>query len=166
MKNTPNSNRLHIGIFGKTNSGKSSLLNAITEQDISIVSDIAGTTTDSVTKAMEFLPYGPVLFIDTAGLEDESELGEARMKKTIQELKRTDFALLVMDVNAIDMAFYKDQEIIFKKYNIPFVLVLNNADESVAKNIAEKIRCKIDEMIFVYGDIKINITCSLGIYSS
>ncbi|MEG0069507.1 [FeFe] hydrogenase H-cluster maturation GTPase HydF [Cetobacterium sp.] len=141
MKNTPNSNRLHIGIFGKTNSGKSSLLNAITEQDISIVSDIAGTTTDSVTKAMEFLPYGPVLFIDTAGLEDESELGEARMKKTIQELKRTDFALLVMDVNAIDMAFYKDQEIIFKKYNIPFVLVLNKCENltDASKYVIKKI---------------------------
>ncbi|MBC2850443.1 [FeFe] hydrogenase H-cluster maturation GTPase HydF [Cetobacterium sp. 8H] len=141
MKNTPNSNRLHIGIFGKTNSGKSSLLNAITEQDISIVSDIAGTTTDSVTKAMEFLPYGPVLFIDTAGLEDESELGEVRMKKTIQELKRTDFALLVMDVNAIDMAFYKDQEIIFKKYNIPFLLVLNKCENltDASKYVIKKI---------------------------
>lgn len=141
MKNTPNSNRLHIGIFGKTNSGKSSLLNAITEQDISIVSDIAGTTTDSVTKAMEFLPYGPVLFIDTAGLEDESELGEVRMKKTIQELKRTDFALLVMDVNSIDMAFYKDQEIIFKKYNIPFLLVLNKCENltDASKYVIKKI---------------------------
>lgn len=128
MKNTPNSNRLHIGIFGKTNSGKSSLLNAITEQNISIVSDIEGTTTDSVTKAMEFLPFGPVLFIDTAGLEDNTPLGRLRVKKSLEELKRTDFALLVMDATKIDMAFYKDQEIQFRKYNIPFQLILNKSD--------------------------------------
>ena len=128
MKSTPNSNRLHIGIFGKTNSGKSSLFNAILEQNISIISEVEGTTTDSVTKAMEFLPFGPVLFIDTAGLEDKTELGKLRMKKTLQELKRTDFALLVMDAKKIDMAFYRDQEILFKKYNIPFILVLNKSD--------------------------------------
>ncbi len=128
MKSTPNSNRLHIGIFGKTNSGKSSLLNAITEQNISIVSEIEGTTTDSVVKAMEFLPFGPVLFIDTAGLEDNTPLGKLRVKKTLEELKRTDFAILVMDATKIDMAFYKDQEYQFKKYNIPFILVLNKED--------------------------------------
>lgn len=128
MKNTPNSNRLHIGIFGKTNSGKSSLLNAIIEQNISIVSEIEGTTTDSVTKAMEFLPFGPVLFIDTAGLEDNTPLGKLRVKKTLEELKRTDFAILVMDATKIDMAFYKDQEFQFKKYNIPFLFVINKED--------------------------------------
>ncbi len=128
MKNTPNSNRLHIGIFGKTNSGKSSLLNAITEQNISIVSEIEGTTTDSVVKAMEFLPFGPVLFIDTAGLEDNTPLGKLRIKKTLEELKRTDFAILVMDATKIDMAFYKDQEFQFRKYNIPFLSVINKED--------------------------------------
>lgn len=128
MKNTPNSNRLHIGIFGKTNSGKSSLINAITEQNISIVSDIKGTTTDSVVKAMEFLPFGPVLFIDTAGLEDNTPLGELRVKKTLSELRRTDFGILVMDSTKIDIEFYKAQEERFKKYNIPFILVLNKVD--------------------------------------
>lgn len=128
MNNTSNSNRLHIGIFGKTNSGKSSLLNAITEQNISIVSEIDGTTTDSVVKAMEFLPFGPVLFIDTAGLEDNTPLGKLRIKKTLEELKRTDFAILVMDGTKIDMAFYKDQEFQFKKYNIPFLFVVNKED--------------------------------------
>ena len=128
MKNTPNSNRLHIGIFGKTNSGKSSLLNAITEQNISIVSEIEGTTTDSVVKAMEFLPFGPVLFIDTAGLEDNTPLGKLRIKKTLEELKRTDFAILVMDATKIDMAFYKDQEFQLRKYNIPFLFVINKED--------------------------------------
>ncbi|MGL5963499.1 MAG: GTPase, partial [Fusobacteriaceae bacterium] len=83
MNNTPNSNRKHVGIFGKTNSGKSSLLNAITEQELAIVSDIKGTTTDSVVKAMELIPYGPVLFIDTAGLDDEGMLGEMRVEKAL-----------------------------------------------------------------------------------
>ncbi|MGL6169190.1 MAG: GTP-binding protein, partial [Fusobacteriaceae bacterium] len=128
MKNTPNSNRLHIGIFGKTNSGKSSLINAITEQNISIVSEVEGTTTDSVVKAMEFLPFGPVLFIDTAGLEDNTTLGKLRVKKTLEELKRTDFAILVMEAQKIDLKFYKAQESQFKKYNIPFIFVLNKID--------------------------------------
>lgn len=128
MNKTPNSNRLHVGIFGKTNSGKSSLLNKIIGQEISIVSPVSGTTTDSVKKAMEFLPYGPVLFTDTAGLEDKSLLGEKRIKKTMEELKSTDFAILVMDSKEIDMSFYRDQVLNFKKYNIPFILVLNKSD--------------------------------------
>ncbi|WP_047395713.1 [FeFe] hydrogenase H-cluster maturation GTPase HydF [Cetobacterium sp. ZOR0034] len=148
MKNTPNSNRLHIGIFGKTNSGKSSLLNAITEQEISIVSDIEGTTTDSVTKAMEFLPFGPVLFIDTAGLEDNTPLGRLRVKKSLEELKRTDFALLVMDATKIDMAFYKDQEIQFKKYNIPFRLILNKS-ELLTDEVKSTIKKIFPKSIFV-----------------
>ena len=81
MNNTPNSNRKHIAVFGKTNAGKSSLVNSILGQNVSLVSDIAGTTTDPVLKAMELIPLGPVLFIDTAGLDDKSELGELRVKK-------------------------------------------------------------------------------------
>lgn len=148
MKNTPNSNRLHIGIFGKTNSGKSSLLNAITEQNISIVSEIEGTTTDSVVKAMEFLPFGPVLFIDTAGLEDNTPLGKLRIKKTLEELKRTDFAILVMDATKIDMAFYKDQEFQFRKYNIPFLFVINKED-LLSEKEKETVRKIFPSSIFV-----------------
>lgn len=147
MKNTPNSNRLHIGIFGKTNSGKSSLLNAITEQNIAIVSEIEGTTTDSVVKAMEFLPFGPVLLIDTAGLEDNTPLGKLRVKKTLEELKRTDFAILVMDATKIDMAFYKDQEIQFKKYNIPFLFVINK-DDLLTENEKDVIKKIFPRAIF------------------
>lgn len=91
------SNRLHIGIFGKTNVGKSSFLNKITGQDISIVSDIAGTTTDVVEKSMELLPIGPVIFLDSAGLDDESVLGGKRVEKTINILNRTDIAVLICD---------------------------------------------------------------------
>lgn len=99
MNSTPNSNRKHISIYGKTNAGKSSLINGILGQDLCLVSKVPGTTTDPVLKAMELIPVGPVLFIDTAGLDDQTELGSIRMKKSIEMLKRTDFALYVMDVN-------------------------------------------------------------------
>ena len=98
MQITPNSNRTHIIFLGSTNAGKSSLLNAITEQEISIVSDIKGTTTDSVKKAMELIPFGPVLFIDTAGFNDNSELGKLRIEKTIKEIKKSDFAVYVLSL--------------------------------------------------------------------
>lgn len=137
MHSTPNSNRKHIGIFGKTNSGKSSLLNSILEQEISIVSDKKGTTTDSVTKAMELIPFGPVLFIDTAGLDDTSDIGHLRIEKALKELKRTDFALIVMDSNEIDLDFYNEHLQLLKKYNIPHLFILNKIDildsESLSK---------------------------------
>ena len=90
--------RLHIGLFGRRNVGKSSLLNAITRQNVSIVSEIAGTTTDPVEKPMEFLPLGPVLFIDTAGIDDTGALGELRIHKTRQILTRTDLGVIVSEV--------------------------------------------------------------------
>ena len=92
---SPKSFHLHIGIFGRRNVGKSSLLNAITRQQVSIVSDIAGTTTDPVEKPMELLPLGPVLFIDTAGVDDAGALGEMRVQKTVQVFERTDLGVIV-----------------------------------------------------------------------
>lgn len=97
MKNTPKGLRLHIGIFGRRNAGKSSLLNAMTRQEVSIVSDVAGTTTDPVEKPMELLPLGPVLFIDTAGIDDQGALGEKRVQKTRQVFDRADVGVLVVD---------------------------------------------------------------------
>jgi len=102
MNSTPNANRKHITFFGKTNSGKSSLLNAIVGQEISLVSSVKGTTTDPVTKAMELIPFGPVVFIDTAGLDDKSELGGMRIQRSLKMLQRTDFAIYVMDINDIN----------------------------------------------------------------
>src|SRR5512138_3369740 len=96
MERTPKSMRLHIGIFGRRNVGKSSILNALTRQDVSIVSDVAGTTTDPVEKPMEFLPLGPVLFIDTAGVDDLGALGAQRVAKTRRVFDRTDLAMLVV----------------------------------------------------------------------
>ena len=97
LNNTPNSERIHIGFFGRRNAGKSSVVNAVTNQQMSVVSNILGTTTDPVTKAMELLPLGPVLIIDTPGFDDNSELGEQRIARTKEILRRTDIAVLVVD---------------------------------------------------------------------
>ena len=97
MNNTPAGERAHIGFFGRRNAGKSSLLNAVTGQELSVVSEVRGTTTDPVYKAMELLPLGPVMLIDTPGFDDEGSLGEQRVKKTKQVLEKTDIAVLVVD---------------------------------------------------------------------
>ncbi len=124
---TLKSMRLHIGIFGKTNVGKSSLLNKISNQSISIVSDIAGTTTDVVEKSMELLPIGPVTFLDTAGLDDKTDLAEKRIEKTMKIINRCDVAVVVCDYNGIDEY---EEELIkkFKELNIPYLIVVNKCD--------------------------------------
>lgn len=128
MNHTPSSERLHIGIFGKRNAGKSSVINALTGQNLAIVSDVKGTTTDPVLKAMELLPLGPVLMIDTPGLDDEGELGELRVKKAYQMLNKTDIALVVIDgVVGIDMEDFKIIGEIEKK-KIPYIMVYNKLD--------------------------------------
>ncbi len=123
----PKTFRLHIGIFGRRNAGKSSILNALTQQDVSIVSDIAGTTTDPVEKPMELLPLGPVLFIDTAGIDDEGVLGEKRIQKTVQIFDRTDLGIIVS--NFADWGDFEHQLISeFKTREIPFIVVFNKTD--------------------------------------
>lgn len=99
MNQTPASERIHISFFGKRNAGKSSIINAITGQDLAIVSDVKGTTTDPVYKTMELLPLGPVMIIDTPGIDDEGELGALRVKKSFQVLNKTDIAVLVTDIH-------------------------------------------------------------------
>ncbi len=119
--------RLHIGVFGRTNVGKSSLLNKITNQEISIVSDIAGTTTDVVEKSMELLPVGPVTFLDTAGLDDKTELGEKRIEKTEKIINRIDVAVIVCDFNGIGDC----ENDLIEKLNdlkIPYLIVVNKCD--------------------------------------
>ena len=127
MQQTPKSLRLHIGIFGKRNAGKSSILNYLTGQQSSIVSDFAGTTTDPVEKPMELLPLGPVLFIDTAGIDDIGALGEMRIKKTRQAIKRTDLALIVCESGKWN-SFETDLCDEFKRNNIPFIILVNKVD--------------------------------------
>ena len=127
---TLKSMRLHIGVFGKTNVGKSSLLNKITNQEISIVSDVAGTTTDVVEKSMELLPVGPVTFLDTAGLDDKSELGEKRIEKTLKVLNRIDVAVIVCDQRGIDEC---EKNLISQldELKIPYMIVVNKCDNDV-----------------------------------
>lgn len=124
---TLKSMRLHIGIFGKTNVGKSSILNKITGQDISIVSDIAGTTTDVVEKSMELLPIGPVNFLDTAGINDSTALAAERIEKTMKILNRTDIAVVVCTPDGID-DYEKSLIEKFNKLKIPFIIVVNKTD--------------------------------------
>lgn len=128
MNKTPNANRVHIGIYGNRNAGKSSLFNAIIGQDVAVVSTFEGTTTDPVFKAMELIPFGPVVFIDTAGLDDEGILGSLRVEKTKQMLGRTDFALYVMDGSNPDITAYHSMVDVFKRFNIPHLLVVNKKD--------------------------------------
>ncbi|MCI9442191.1 MAG: [FeFe] hydrogenase H-cluster maturation GTPase HydF [Ruminococcus sp.] len=124
----PSADRTHIGIFGKRNAGKSSIINAITSQNLAIVSDIKGTTTDPVQKAMELLPLGPVVLIDTPGLDDEGELGALRIQKAYQVLNKTDIAVLVVDYGTGITA--EDQKILDKirDKRIPYVVVFNKSD--------------------------------------
>ncbi len=119
--------RLHIGIFGKANVGKSSLLNRISNQSISIVSEIAGTTTDVVEKSMELLPIGPVTFLDTAGLDDKTELAEKRVEKTMKVINRCDVGVIVCDFNGIDK-YEKDLIEIFDELKIPYLVLVNKCD--------------------------------------
>lgn len=127
MLTTPKANRLHIGIFGKRNAGKSSLLNALVNQDISIVSEVAGTTTDPVEKTMEFLPLGPVVFIDTAGVDDIGDLGGQRIEKTKKVFDRIDIAVIICDSKGWD-----EYEInLFKEFDsgkIPVLAIINKQD--------------------------------------
>jgi len=130
---TLKSMRLHIGIFGKTNVGKSSILNRITNQDISIVSEIAGTTTDVVEKSMELLPVGPVNFLDTAGIDDVTALSEKRIEKTMKILNRVDVAVIVCDYNGID-GYEKGLIDKFNELKIPFLILVNKTDIKPVSN--------------------------------
>ncbi len=128
LNDTPSGERIHIGFFGRRNAGKSSLVNAVTGQDLSVVSDVKGTTTDPVSKAMELLPLGAVVITDTAGYDDEGQLGEMRIKKTKQILNKTDIAVLVVD-SATGLSD-TDSELIglFREKNIPYIVAYNKSD--------------------------------------
>lgn len=125
MNNTPAGERVHIGFFGRRNAGKSSLLNAVTGQELAVVSEIGGTTTDPVYKAMELLPVGPVMMIDTPGFDDEGTLGRQRIKKTVQVLEKTDAAVLVIDAAEGRQACDDELETLFKEREIPYLVVYN-----------------------------------------
>ncbi|MCF0229336.1 MAG: [FeFe] hydrogenase H-cluster maturation GTPase HydF [Parasporobacterium sp.] len=128
LNDTPSGERTHIGFFGRRNAGKSSLVNAFTGQDLSVVSDVQGTTTDPVRKAMELLPLGPVVIIDTPGFDDEGMLGELRVKKTKQVLNRIDIAILVVDCEEGIKACEEELIALFKEKEVPYLTVYNKAD--------------------------------------
>lgn len=128
LNDTPSANRIHIGFFGCRNAGKSSVVNAITGQDLAVVSDTPGTTTDPVRKAMELLPLGPVMIIDTPGFDDEGELGGLRMQKTKRILNRTDMALLVVDAKRGLQETDKKLISFFREKEIPYLIVKNKSD--------------------------------------
>ncbi|MBE6933360.1 MAG: [FeFe] hydrogenase H-cluster maturation GTPase HydF [Ruminococcaceae bacterium] len=129
---TPSANRVHIGFFGCRNAGKSSVVNAVTGQELCIVSDTKGTTTDPVQKAMELLPLGPVVIIDTPGYDDEGELGELRVRRTRQVLNKTDIAVLVIDATVGMRQIDKELQILFEAKGIPYCIVYNKCDLAAA----------------------------------
>lgn len=158
--------RLHIGVFGRTNVGKSSLLNKITNQKVSIVSDIAGTTTDVVEKSMELLPVGPVTFLDTAGLDDETELSVQRIEKTMKVVNRIDVAVVVCDFNGIGK-FENDLIEKFKELKIPYLIVVNKCDlapksfhidlKSELSNIIYTSVKKDEKIVFKFKEALVNL---------
>ena len=140
LNNTPSANRLHIALFGRRNSGKSSLINALTGQDTALVSDIPGTTTDPVSKAMELHGIGPCVIIDTPGFDDEGTLGEMRIERTLKAIERTDIALLFCEEN--DLRIETEWKTHLEAKNIPVILILNKADirkdtPSISDNIGK-----------------------------
>ncbi|MCI8326211.1 MAG: [FeFe] hydrogenase H-cluster maturation GTPase HydF [Lachnospiraceae bacterium] len=137
MNQSPSAERIHIGFFGCRNAGKSSVLNAITGQDLAVVSDIKGTTTDPVQKAMELLPLGPVVLIDTPGIDDEGELGSLRVKKSYQVLNKIDIAILVVDntlgLSPQDFSFLTH----IQKKEIPYAVIFNKSDQTASLSLSE-----------------------------
>lgn len=160
INETPSGERLHIGIFGRRNAGKSSLINAITGQDLAIVSNVKGTTTDPVKKAMELLPLGPVVLIDTPGLDDEGLLGQKRMEKALQALRQTDIVILTIPADAALDGLEKTLIQEAKKRGLPFFVVLNKTDlladkkqiEEKEKEIAQALSIPLDVIVAVSAD--------------
>lgn len=137
LNSTPSSDRVHISFFGRRNAGKSSVVNAVTGQNLAIVSDVAGTTTDPVLKAMELLPLGPVVIIDTPGIDDEGELGALRVKRSYQMLNKTDVAVLVIDSKK---GFTNEDTLLLEKIkakNIPYIVVYNKNDLLEVSSLSE-----------------------------
>lgn len=153
LNTTPSAERTHIGIFGRRNAGKSSLINALTGQSLAIVSEVKGTTTDPVLKAMELLPLGPVVMIDTPGLDDEGNLGTLRIQKAYQILNKTDIAILVIDGTSAPSPEDLDILSLIQKKGIPFLVVLNKADlisssETTVKKAADILQVQPEKLFW------------------
>lgn len=153
MEKTPLANRIHIAIFGRRNAGKSSLINALTNQDLAVVSSVAGTTTDPIYKAMELLPLGPVVMIDTAGIDDVGELGELRVKKTVEVLNKTDLAILVLEPTSGITKYELDIIKKIRERNISLVTVVNKIDEFVTdvSSLARELKMPVHPVSAITG---------------
>lgn len=153
LNDTPSGNRIHIGFFGRRNAGKSSLVNAVTGQDIAVVSETKGTTTDPVYKAMELLPLGPVMIIDTPGMDDEGQLGALRVKKAKQVLNKADIAVLVVD--GTEGMKQADTELValFQEKNVPYLIVFNKTDMGIRKEILKAAEETLQAMQSGLGNI-------------
>ncbi|MDR1830699.1 MAG: [FeFe] hydrogenase H-cluster maturation GTPase HydF, partial [Candidatus Fibromonas sp.] len=149
---TPNASRLHIGIFGKVNCGKSTLLNALASQEVALVSEKKGTTTDPVYKAMEINGLGPVVFIDTAGYEDASDLGIKRIEKTKQVTEKTDIAIVIFADTDIHEGILWVHSL--KKQNVKVIIVVNDMENNNAIEIVSKLEAELDERIIVVNALK------------
>lgn len=148
MQKTPLANRVHIGIYGNRNAGKSTLFNAILGQDMAVVSSYAGTTTDPIVKAMELIPFGPIALIDTAGLDDQGILGSLRVEKTNQMLKRTDFAIYLIDGDNPDLEGYEAIKKVFKQYSIPHLAVVH--EKGTASSLSDFLKVNAHELESVH----------------
>ena len=160
LNETPMANRIHIGIFGRRNAGKSSIINAMTGQSLAIVSDVAGTTTDPVLKAMELLPLGPVVIIDTPGLDDVGELGLMRVQKAYQILNKTDIAVVVID-GSVGITAEDESILAFHTINIIIIVVtlqmLRASCFSALAEICENLLFEIDSYLPVCTKFVTNI---------
>jgi [FeFe] hydrogenase H-cluster maturation GTPase HydF len=168
LNETPRANRLHIGIFGKRNSGKSSLINALTGQNIALVSTHAGTTTDPVYKSMELHPIGPVVFIDTAGFDDQGDLGQLRVEKTAEVIKKTDVAILVFDADTIanmanDLTYEMEWNERLTSAKIPVIYVLNKVDVMAGNETVLDQICNRIEVDFGTQPIRVSATEKEGL---
>ena len=152
LNDTPSGDRVHIGFFGRRNAGKSSVVNAVTGQELAVVSEVKGTTTDPVRKAMELLPLGPVMIIDTPGFDDEGELGALRVRKTRQVLNKTDIAVLVVDAQEGMRTCDRQLVELFREKEIAHLIVFNKAD------LLAKIPLAEDNMIYVSAKTKMGIS--------
>ena len=150
LNETVSAERIIIGFFGLRNAGKSSLVNAVTGQKLSIVSDIKGTTTDPVQKAMELLPLGPVSIIDTPGFDDEGTLGEMRVEKTVACLRKTDIAVLVADATAGITETDKKLLSLFQERNTPFIIAYNKADLLSERNALKENELYVQSPAYLY----------------
>ena len=150
MTDTAKSNRKHIGFYGKRNVGKSSIMNKIVGQEISLVSEVKGTTTDPVSKVMELIPLGPVVLIDTAGIDDEGELGLLRVEKTMQTLNKIDFAVYLLSIEDLDERFYLKFIEELERRDIPYIIAINKTDK-VPKEKLEEIKegINLDNLIYL-----------------